>query len=580
MDNLWANAGTHEENVWGDNSSSISVNNDEIDDEVEETYNENITPTESSDENDDDVSEMVNVEDSANSVSVWAENADLGEHTDNIWVADLNIEHISDKSFEKIPSIETNKVGQSVIRPSSNENTDDDEQHIEEEVSNFQDDDNDDDDADFGDFEEIAEITIEFGKPIESIISQIFPNSENRISLSKEDINKSCFLLEGGNKPMKCYNTITASNRQFFIQNLEVMNTHQRGCMNKSITQKELVSIANDWVFSDKGFHREGHRKSNSQLWDGNDQKNNIFRWSSKIEKNEKENENIVKVENKPNISQKLLNSAYMEARKLIDKRLDQEKEERIALETLRKEREKRLREARIKKEEEMAKYKLENGDKVTDSKKKGFFGKMFQGKSKISKDHISHTKIASPEADQVSNDHDLSLKEMMEKDGYTFSSTGNKKHGFRNRKGHVKDNKIDDDDDDDENDDDDDNNVNFQQNYGLLTETVSDQVFEENFQNDDHDLFGNNINEEFKELDEDKIMGNKTIESTSHKKEQAIQKSIDNNKHDMGDDYNDNEFGEFAEVDEPTDSSNQSFENSNRNNNTSGDKSVNLIDL
>lgn len=198
MDNLWANAGTHEENVWGDNSSSISVNNDEIDDEVEETYNENITPTESSDENDDDVSEMVNVEDSANSVSLWAENADLGEHTDNIWVADSNIEHISDKSFEKIPSIETNKVGQSVIRPSSNENTDDDEQHIEEEVSNFQDDDNDDDDADFGDFEEIAEITIEFGKPIESIISQIFPNSENRISLSKEDINKSSFLLEGG----------------------------------------------------------------------------------------------------------------------------------------------------------------------------------------------------------------------------------------------------------------------------------------------------------------------------------------------------------------------------------------------
>lgn len=322
-----------------------------------------------------------------------------------------------------------------------------------------------DDFDDFGEFEEIPTKLLTFDKPLKELLEAIFPGMDkvethNQNATQRE---KSTLLVNGGVKPMKCYNTIIASNRQCFADTIPILNTRQRGCIEKMQLHNDVLGIVNKWIYDEKGINTDSEKNislssSNKQSW-RNIGRHGIFRWSSKAETDDESNREADKAEYNLNertiIGQKLLNASFEQARRIIEERLEEQKERKLALEKAKWEREQILKKDLLKKEEEMAKYTVESVD-VKNEKKKGFFGKMFATKSKIAKDHISHKKIVQSD-DNGGDVGDISLKEQLEREGYNLTNGKNKKkkqkHGGKSSKGDAGDDEdyYDDDDSDDD---------------------------------------------------------------------------------------------------------------------------------
>lgn len=315
-------------------------------------------------------------------------------------------------------------------------------------------------DDDFGEFEEIPTEKLTFDAPVTKLLFSIFPEGENSLSPEKEtDDSKSSLLTEGGIMPMKCYNTIVADDRQYLSDKIPVMNTRQRGCIEKMELHKAVLAIVGEWIYDEKGIYRKNEDESTNTSWKGAG-KNGIFRWSTKTEKEPKTEEDkndSFRISERKLIGQKLLHSSFEQARRIIEERSESEKREMMMLEKARWEREQKLKKEKLKKEEELEKYNVEHV-KVSDKKKKGFFGKMFSGKSKIAKDHLSHEKITPGENDSLDK-NELSLMEQLEREGYDLSQGGSKKGRIRKaRSRKTADHNDDAYDDDDDSEDDDDN--------------------------------------------------------------------------------------------------------------------------
>lgn len=327
---------------------------------------------------------------------------------------------------------------------------------------------------DFGDFEEMPTEKLNFDRPVTELLCSIFPNCIND-SDPEDDANvgKSLFLIEGGVRPMKCYNTIVANDRQYLSDKIPVLNTRQRGCIEKMALRKAVLGVVGEWIYDEKGIYKKDADESTNSSWRGAG-KNGIFRWSTKTEsepKTEKDKNNRFRINERKIIGQKLLYSSFEQARRIIEERSESEKREKMILEKAKWEREQKLKKEKLKKEEELEKYNVEHA-KVSDKKKKGFFGKMFSGKSKIAKDHLSHKKIT-PNDDDSFEKNELSLMEQLEREGYDLSQGESKKR--RSKKAGSRkvadDNDDEYDDDDDDNDDDDDysNGDNTPNGYNVL---------------------------------------------------------------------------------------------------------------
>lgn len=318
--------------------------------------------------------------------------------------------------------------------------------------------DGDDFDDDFGAFEEISTEKLEFNDEVETLLNSLIPTKSMK-PIPEEEINKAVFLIEGGVRPMKCYNTITSVDRQYLSDKIPKFNTTTRGCVEVSAWFKEMTKLSNEWISDEKGITSESNDEMKG-LWKGAG-KLNVFKWSTKIdgEKEEERTDSMNSIERK-RIGDKLLSASYKEANFIRAKRIEHERLEKLQTDRLRIEREKRLLAEKQKREEEKLKYSQQQTDDSAARRKKKLFGGLFKGKSKISKDHISHDKVISVEPEDGSVSKELSLKEQMELEGYNLDgSIKKKKKGkyigrrkTRTNDGDDGDN-IDDDDDDDDND-------------------------------------------------------------------------------------------------------------------------------
>jgi hypothetical protein len=411
------------------------------------------------------------------------------------------------------------------------------------------------DDDDFGNFEEIQASTISFGKPILDIVSRIFIQDElDRTSRTAE---KSQFLTEGGVKPMKCYNVLVADDRQYRRDKCSLLKAHERKFIEKTETFKKVSNIANDWLCYDKGIDKDVYKGMEIGKWGSHLGKvNNIFRWSSKYEKDEDHIETEEKKAEKTesNISQKLQNAAYREARKIVEKRLELEKREQLKIEKAKLEREQRLINEKKTREEELAKYKIDTaGDLNGDKKKKGFFDKMFQGKSKIAKDHLSHKKVASKEEAQGDHDSELSLREQAERDGYELTiptAKGKKAKRSKKRNKNGPDNHYDADTDDEEVDGDDDDDAEdsddmYVNGYNSLDPDADVQSLDNNLIEED-DMVGE---EEPEDAIEETDVENAENEVESFGSFATVESARENVHSDLGNDNFGDSFDDFQTV-------------------------------
>lgn len=433
---------TLDENVWIDNldeNRDIWIYNDLETDKISNSDNSIINNNDNDISSNNDESTTILEEPDIDQLAKTQNDEHEKEDT-NIW-ADVpthnprninNTEIINKNELDSVSEHKEDKI-QETIKPT------------EKPHDNKMEKDNDFDD-DFGDFEEIQTTKLEFDRPIENIIKDIFSGNINNQQEEIDEFNKSVFLVEGDNKPMKCYNILMADDRQFLSRQFPTINIRQRGCVEQLKAHKELVTISNEWVFDEKGITKNINKDKKNVLG-----KNNIFRWSTQLDIKEKDTENIAEsalVRERKLVGQKLLTAAYQQSRKIIDEKMEVERREKILMDKMKWEREQRIKKQKELKEEEMAKYKTADPELDLTKKKKGFFGKIFNSKSKIAKDHISHKKIINNNEEQLnSNIKELSLKEQLELDGYELGTTKKSKYKSKKRK--------DDEENDDENDDD-----------------------------------------------------------------------------------------------------------------------------
>ncbi|QPG75144.1 hypothetical protein FOA43_002488 [Brettanomyces nanus] len=172
-------------------------------------------------------------------------------------------------------------------------------------------------------------------------------------------------------------------------------NFRSRDYWNNTEIHKQASTKAGEWYQIEKNLDEIGQRQRRPS------QRNvNIFRWSSKesnkgqqsMERLRKKKQQEEKIQRK--VNPKLLNAAFVEARKIIDERHQKEELERARLAKEREERERRLKEQKRQKDLEVKRYevKLEGSEKS--KKKKGFLQTLFGRKSKISKDHLSNDAV------------------------------------------------------------------------------------------------------------------------------------------------------------------------------------------
>lgn len=434
VENPWADE--TDDNVWNDDNEierqrdiPTDTSNVEVEEVHEKTGNEELEIKKNSQEENDRLDCIIDVVSPEDEISIWggpnmkiqADNGIIKEEEGSI------IENEEDEIPASMNSIE-NALSE----------TDDNAM-----AGDFEED-------EFGDFEELPINSLIFDKPINELVLNIFADNDamqvGNMNEYSGKIDKSNLLVNGGIKPMKCYNTIVSSDRQYLANDIEILNTRRRGCIENMVLYKEVVRIASGWIADEKGVDD----LSSIKVW----KKNNIFRWSTKtdpyIEVN-KDDTKELNMQERKQVGKKLLNASFEQSRRIIEERQNNEKKDRMQLEKVKWEREQILKKEKLKKEEELAKYQLEPLG-VTDKKKKGFFGKMFSGKSNIAKDHISHTKVIVNTGDNVEvSNKDISLKEQLERDGYDLSNSTGK--GGKGRK--FMENQDEDDDDNDDEDDD-----------------------------------------------------------------------------------------------------------------------------
>ncbi|TID23859.1 hypothetical protein CANINC_003151 [Pichia inconspicua] len=374
-----------------------------------------------------------------------------------------------------------------------------------------------DPDDDFGAFEEISSAKLEFCEGVEGLLNKLMPNTPQEI-LDNEDYNKSVLLIDGGVRPMRCYNVITGRDRQYLSDKVPFRNTPTRGCIEVSTWFKEVSKICDEWISDEKGITNEDGEGSKG-LWKG-ERKINVFKWTTKIE-NETEDErpNANSTERK-RIGDKLLAASYKEANAIMIERIEEEKSEKLKLEQLKIEREKRFKAEKLKREEEKLKYNQVQLDDTVLKKKKNIFNGLFKGKkSKISRDHISHDKLTVVAYEQESTTKELSLKEQLELEGYNLDGSSKKQDKGKFNKRKDKHTENDEDNLDGEEDDDDE----------YETSEVND------FAANGYSIIGENENE----LDPTNFLV--ADDSTVSKRE--IKETI------QEDDKSDDEFGSFAIV-------------------------------
>ncbi|CAI8497178.1 unnamed protein product [Pichia kudriavzevii] len=307
---------------------------------------------------------------------------------------------------------------------------------------------NDDFEDDFGEFEEIHEHSLEFNQSVEKLLDKLF--NPTQIISDHEITDKFSFLVSDGTKAMKYYNVLTSENRQYLAGSFDLVNTRQRGCFEKMETMKEISAVVENWIFNEKGINKETNLEKEATI-----RSSNFFKWSTDTDHEKTKSPEPEKVgAERKQIGQKLLNASYQQVRNIIEQRLEGERRERAIVERAKFEREQKLLKEKEKRSEELAKY--HNNVANIEKRKKGLFGKIFKGKSKIAKDHISHEKVVTDDIARGDDHiHELSLREEMERQGY-LKSENIPKHKFK-FKGKRRRKANNDDDDDEEEDDDDD---------------------------------------------------------------------------------------------------------------------------
>ncbi|VEU24190.1 DEKNAAC105438 [Brettanomyces naardenensis] len=239
----------------------------------------------------------------------------------------------------------------------------------------------------FGSFESTRSLPKLQIQSMDDLISQILPHTvflADSTQHNGEEILSKC---------REMYTRITASQRQYGLNSAPVANFRSRGYWSNSEVHREMNRICQRWNEVENNLDR---RNEDVKEFGGT----NIFQWSSKekgnrkeggesvqkgIEQRKREREELLKKQ----LNRRLLNSSFVEARKIVEERLAKEKEEEIRLGKEREERVLRLEEERRKKEVESRRYLLgkEEIEKVK-VKKRGFFGRLFGGKSRIARDH------------------------------------------------------------------------------------------------------------------------------------------------------------------------------------------------
>lgn len=562
QDNPWGDQLGESENIWDD---SISENLDssnrgsdaEISNEVENVDEELENGESQADQENGDLPAEDIVSVTEKHVlpidSVWNDQESETIEKDTKEDACFAVDHnkTSTNDIHDNNSNETNFESEIIDRKADNEHN-----YIQSLESNDQFENESNDDDEFGEFEEIEEIEatkLVFNPPSKDLIESIFPkkfDKENILVIDKSSLFKSDTTL-----PMKCYNKITADDRQYFLNNKPLLNTRERGCSLKTDIRKQAIEISKEWIFNEKGIKEDV--MDNKQKWKEAG-KNNIFKWGSVITDNlDEKNVDLTNgkdngKEKKQHIGTKLINASFREARLIVEKKLEAEKREKLALEELRKKREEKLHKEMEEREQERIKYNNDLTTVKNNDKKKGFFSKMFSSKSNISKDHISHKKVALIENNETQPE--LSLKEEMERDGYILSENKQKKgkskkhhRRHRHRHHHHRDNS------DGEDESDSDNEVNYDEDVNTFKIIDGNSVLDENtdssFVNDiflDSEQQDNNL-----QTDETVVETNNVAKETNDDMWNSI---VYDNEDDDNESIEDRENSESSESDSSTD--------------------------
>ncbi|KAH3666822.1 hypothetical protein OGAPHI_003271 [Ogataea philodendri] len=157
-------------------------------------------------------------------------------------------------------------------------------------------------------------------------------------------------------------------------------------------TQQQQKTYRTRVAYKDTEIHRK--LQTTAQHWTSVEKRvaaetgvTNLFSWSST-------RETATPAKKTHQINNKLLRVAASRSRKIIDDRLEVQRQQRKKLDAERRERERRIFEEQQRKEQEARKYQVVD---VPQRKEKTFFGRIFGEKSKISADSLSHDKVAQP---------------------------------------------------------------------------------------------------------------------------------------------------------------------------------------